>query len=80
MKKQKQLYRGAFDFQKRPRVIYRWATSEKAAWSKMVRFFAGDLMVPVWTVRDKFPFDGDRTNFQITIEPHRRASDDKKNP
>jgi hypothetical protein len=74
MKTEPKLYRGAFDFKKKAMIIYRWANTEKAAWSKMCKEISDKDLVPLSFVRETFPFEK-RDNWSITEELMKRKNE-----
>jgi len=62
----KALYRGVFNFNHFPTIIYRQAHSEKQAWLRMCKALARKDKVDPGVVMDLF--DGTRDNYKIAVE------------
>ncbi|MDP2643707.1 MAG: hypothetical protein Q8P24_02090 [Desulfobacterales bacterium] len=62
----KHLWRGVFNFNHYPEVIYRQAYTKKQAWVVMCRALAKRHGVVPQMVMNKF--NGDRDNYEISIE------------
>jgi len=62
----KALYRGQFNLNRFPVIIYRQAHSEKQAWLRMCRAIARKDKVDPRVVMNTF--DGSRDNYKIEIE------------
>jgi hypothetical protein len=60
-------YRGSFPTKTKPRIMYRYAYTEKAAWEKFCRSISEEDIVSLQSVKDIFPFDGERTNYSIEV-------------
>jgi len=71
----KQLFRGAFKLNHVTRIEYAYAYTERQAWAVMCKRMAKKDGVTDQAVMGLF--NGDRDNYQITIEVEIRKSQDK---
>jgi len=80
MTKPHDLYRGAFDFPGKLKVVYRPGATPKHAWVLMCNAIAKEQGVPVHIVMEKFDFEKKRDvqgGFQIEIETEWKEKEEK---